>query len=77
MSTNMEFKKGDWVIFVNYNEYPVQLEQDEIIAWVPATLVKPAGKRGFNKLEKNAKQMASEASKELWRIKKARKDAGV
>jgi hypothetical protein len=30
----MNYKKGDWVVFPDYNKYPVQLENDEALGFM-------------------------------------------
>jgi hypothetical protein len=121
-----KFKQGDWVVFTNYNNYPVRLEDEPVLgvniynlsspifssaealgeeilnigldrrgavcyhyveprhkpmpryaSWVEEANLRKATKRDFNRLMKNARSMASNASEEIWRVKKARKEAGV
>lgn len=120
------FKKGDWVVNTEFNQYPFKLSKDpakgwfhesltgnsfydsvsvhgsskdfdevmgqavlavndprmgtypgDRLAWVPATSIRAASKRDFNKLLKIAKKMASNASKELHRVRTAMKESGL
>lgn len=51
---NKKFQKGEWVVFLGYNKYPVQLEESEQLGFIDCFITGP---RFFKSSEEQMKEL--------------------